>query len=306
MFTESPMATGKPCSHQAIGTSPTRPVLRWHGGKWMLAPWIIAHMPPHRTYVEAYGGSGAVLLRKPRSHAEVWNDLDGDVVCLFRVLRSDRAAELLRSIELTPYARDEFQGSYEDACEEPVERARRLVIRSFMSFGTDGHNPGVRTGFRSRSPQSGTSPAASWANYPEALKLVIERLRAVVVENRPAQEVCLRHDSAQTLHYLDPPYLPMTRSRSFGNRGSYSHEMSQADHLDMLVWAHALTGMVMISGYPSALYDNGLPGWTRMERAALADGARKRVEALWINPALREALERSAAAGVLSLPAALP
>ena len=94
---------------------PTRPVLRWHGGKWLLAPWIIGHFSEHRVYVEPFGGAGSVLMRKPRCYAEVWNDLDGEVVNLFRVLRSARAQELVDVIRLTPFARDEFVAAYEAA-----------------------------------------------------------------------------------------------------------------------------------------------------------------------------------------------
>lgn len=70
-----------------MSATPTRPIMRYHGGKWRLAPWIIAHMPPHRIYVEPYCGAASVLMRKPRSYAEVINDLDGEVVGVFRVLR---------------------------------------------------------------------------------------------------------------------------------------------------------------------------------------------------------------------------
>lgn len=96
--------------------TPSRPILRWHGGKWKLAPWIIQNMPAHRTYVEPFGGAASVLLRKPRSYAEVYNDLDGDLVNLFRVTR-DRGEELIRALELTPFAKDEFLGAYEVAPE---------------------------------------------------------------------------------------------------------------------------------------------------------------------------------------------
>src|SRR5690606_19105648 len=120
-------------------TQPRRPVLRWHGGKWLLAPWIIEHFPAHRVYVEPFGGAGSVLMRKPRTYAEIWNDLDGEVVNIFRVLRSPDANRLVDALRLTPFSRQEFTGAYEPSS-DPVERARRLVIRSFMGFGSNGHN----------------------------------------------------------------------------------------------------------------------------------------------------------------------
>lgn len=99
--------------------TPGRPVLRWHGGKWLLAPWIISHFPPHRVYVEPFGGAGSVLLRKPRSYAEIYNDLDDDVVSMFRVLRSERAGELVANIIHTPFARSEFEAAYRET-EDPL------------------------------------------------------------------------------------------------------------------------------------------------------------------------------------------
>ncbi|HBP4591037.1 TPA: DNA adenine methylase, partial [Pseudomonas aeruginosa] len=102
---------------------PQRPILRYHGGKWLLAPWIIQHLAPHHTYIEPFGGAASVLLRKARSYAEVYNDLDGDVVNLFRVAR-DRGEELRQALALTPFAREEFEASYAETT-DPLERARR-------------------------------------------------------------------------------------------------------------------------------------------------------------------------------------
>ena len=179
-------------------SDPTRPILRYHGGKWILAPWIIAHFPKHRVYTEPYGGGGSVLIRKPRSYAEVYNDLDGEVVNLFRIAR-DRGDELRKALRLTPFARDEYENSQRDVpC--PLERARRMVVASFMGFGSDALKCGSRTGFRSNSNRGGSMPAHDWANYPDALEWIQARLQAVVIENRPALEIMACHDSPTTLH----------------------------------------------------------------------------------------------------------
>lgn len=268
--------------------TPTRPLLRYHGGKWRLAPWVIQHLPPHRVYVESFGGAGSVLIRKPRSYGEVYNDLDGDVVNLFKVLRSSRASELLSLLRVTPFARSEFEEAYEP-CEDPVEQARRLVVRSFMGFGSNGHNPRAMTGFRSNANRSGTTPAQDWASYPDALVLIIERLRGISIENRDARELIAQHDGVETLHYVDPPYLPETRSLKNPydikyRGGMYTHEMTAEDHSDLLQDLRTVKGMVVLSGYPSDLYDHHLSDWMRVERQAHADGARSRTEVLWINP----------------------
>lgn len=268
----------------------TRPVLRWHGGKWLLAPWIISHFPAHRVYVEPFGGAASVLIRKERSYAEVYNDLDDDVVNLFRVLRNEvQANKLLHDLRHTPFARTEFNDAYlPTAC--PVETARRLIIRSFMGFGSDGHNAVRPTGFRANSNRSGTTPAHDWTNYTDPLEAIIARMAGVVIENRPAIEVMAQQDSPQTLHYVDPPYVWETRSKAHNSsKKNYRHELSDDDHVKLLEVLLGLEGMVVLSGYATALYDGALNGWRRVERTALADGARERTEVLWINPAAIDA-----------------
>lgn len=282
--------------------APTRPILRWHGGKWLLAPWIISHFPPHRIYVEPFGGAASVLLRKERVHAEVYNDLDDDVVNLFRCLQDrDLAARLRELLRLTPFARREFEIAW-DHVDDPVERARRLIIRSFMGFGSNAHNSMGRghktTGFRANSSRSGTTPAEDWANYPDCLDAVIARFAGVIVEHRPAVQVMQAHDGGGTLHYVDPPYVASTRSPANKydlKHRMYRHELSDADHVDLLAALSDLSGMVVLSGYPHPLYDDALPDWRRIERRALADGARERTEVLWINPACAAALDRETA-----------
>lgn len=269
-------------------SAPERPVLRWHGGKWLLAPWIISHLPPHKVYVEPFGGAASVLLRKPRSYAEIYNDLDDEVVNLFRVLQG-HGERLLEVLRLTPFARVEFQAAYEPT-DDPVEKARRLVVRSFMGFGSDGHNGARPTGFRANSNRSGTTPAHDWANYPDALPAIIERWRGVIIEHRPALDVMAQHDSPLTLHYVDPPYMWGTRSPARNSvRRNYAHELNDDDHIALLAFIQKLEGSVVLSGYPTELYDDTLKGWHRVEREALADGARERTEVLWINQAGRRA-----------------
>lgn len=267
-----------------------RPVLRYHGGKWLLAPFIISHFPRHRIYTEVYGGAASVLLRKPRSYSEVYNDLDGQVVNLFRVLqRPLMAAELVGLLKLTPFARAEFELAYEP-CDEPVESARRLVVRSFMGFGSAAHNSNHGTGFRACSNRSGTTPARDWAHYPDALAAIVARLRGVLIESRPALQALGDHDAPDVCHYVDPPYVHATRKER--QQQNYRHEMDDDDHRELSEVLHGLAGMVVLSGYPSALYDELYGSWRRVDRAAHADGARKRTESLWFNPAATAGLSQ--------------
>lgn len=273
--------------------TPPRPVLRWHGGKWLLAAWIIGHFGRHRVYVEPFSGAWSVGFQKPRAAAEVWNDLDGELVNLFTVLRDQaKAAQLVEALRLTPFARGEFIAAYNRG-RSRVERARRLIVRSFMGHGSDGASGQYRTGFRANSNRSGSTPAVDWVNLPDSLELAVKRLQGVIIESRPALEIMLQHDGRQTLHYVDPPYLHETRARAHrrtDNGGVYRHELSDADHLELLDTLQSLQGMVILSGYPSDLYDDALGDWLRIERAALADGALKRTEVLWLNPAAARAM----------------
>ena len=314
-----------------INEAPRRAALRWHGGKWRLAPWIISHFPKHRIYVEPFGGAGSVLLRKARTYAEVYNDLDDEVVGLFRVLRDPTLADALeQALRLTPFSRVEFRDSYEPGDDaDPVERARRLIVRAYMGFGSNAHattavsskngfrnhtragagDPGRATGFRSNANRSGTTPAHDWANYPAVVPAFVARLAGVIIEHRDAVEVMRQHDGVGTLHYVDPPYVHATRS--LGNRYDLKHrmyrfELDDAAHLALLDALNELAGYVVLSGYPSPLYEAPLAGWRMMTCDALADGARPRTEAIWLNPRAAAALDRESHALRMPLFATCP
>jgi DNA adenine methylase len=266
--------------------------MRYHGGKFRLAPWIIAHFPAHRIYVEPFGGAASVLLQKPRSYAEVYNDMNGEIVNVFRVLRDpEMAAELERVLRLTPFARDEFALTYEPS-EDPVEQARRTIARTFMGFGSAAHNSDHATGFRCNSNRSGTTPAHDWAHYPREVATFIERLAGVVIENRPAIDVIRQHDGPRTLIYCDPPYPSEARKpRQARNYGEY--ELSDEEHRELAAVLHECKGMALVSGYPCPLYETLYDDWQMVTRTAYADGAQKRTEALWLSPACAERVGRT-------------
>ena len=261
-----------------------RPIVRYHGGKWRLAPWIIGHFPPHRVYVEPFGGGGSVLMRKPRSYAEVYNDTFSDVVNVFKVLRDDESAKRLAMlIYLTPYSRSEFEKSTA-ALDDPIERAASSIFRAAAGFGSASINKNYSTGFRASSTRSGTTPAMDWENYPDCIASFTDRLRGVFIESRCAIDVMAAHDSEQTLHYVDPPYLHKTRSRENASN-QYQDEMSDWEHVCLLIHLMRLKGNVILSGYDNDIYNHILKGWTRIDRNTLADSAAARVESIWINPA---------------------
>ena len=257
-----------------------RPPMRYHGGKWKLAPWIIGHFPQHRVYVEPFGGGASVLIRKPRSYAEVYNDRWGDVVNVFQVIR-DHGEKLRELLYLTPFSRDEFEQTSEPS-DDPIERARKTIYRSMAGFGSAAVNGKYATGFRANSNRSGTTPARDWFNYPEHVQSFVDRFRGVVIENRDAWAVMQHQDTPETLHYVDPPYVHETRNMVRGN-AAYEVEMTNDQHIELLNNLKTLDGMVVLSGYRCDLYDSALGDWTRIDREAKADGAKSRVESLWLS-----------------------
>ncbi|HEX4954778.1 MAG TPA: DNA adenine methylase [Thermoanaerobaculia bacterium] len=265
-----------------------RPALRYYGGNWRLAPWLLRHLTRHRCYCEPFAGGASVLLRKERAAAEVINDLDGDVVRLFRFMR-DRPQELIRAIELTPCARAEFELARCRDTDDELELARRYYVRCWQAMHA-GNRPN-RTGWRHcRGTSRNTSAAHEFAQV-EHLWQIADRLRGVQIEHDQAQRVIARYDSPETAFLVDPPYLRSVRSRRWGRDG-YAHEMADSDHEGLLACLQALVGMVLLQGYRSDLYDQALlpRGWQRWERPVITFAGTKAMEALYTNPAAQEAL----------------
>ena len=281
--------------------APTRPVLRYHGGKFRLAPWILSFFPAHVVYVEPFGGAASVLLQKARVGAECYNDLDGSVVNLFRLLRDPaRAIELQRRVELTPFARSEFDWAYEPVVDD-MDGAHKLIVKSFMGHGSDSATRSCRTGFRSKLSDGRVLPSVEYSTWAGAIPSFTNRLRGVVIENRNAIEVIQRMDSPTTLIYADPPYCHSTRSSLKGRSNKthgYRHEMTDDDHRQLAAVLHGASGMVVLSGYPGSLYDDELySSWIRHERRHVADGGKFRTEVVWLNPACAAALDLEAVQG---------
>ncbi len=261
----------------------TRPPLRYHGGKFRLAKWVASHFPAHDVYVEVFGGAAGVLLQKPRSKIEVYNDLDSQVFNFFQVLRDPaRKARLVEAIALTPFARAEFELSYEPVA-DPVEAARRFAVRCFLGHGTCSMDPADSNGFRSCDIRAGKSYAREWSGVPEAIARAGGRMQGVTLENLDFRKLIPKFDDAATLFYVDPPYLMSTRSA--GGKG-YVHEMSPHCHRQLAWLLKQAKAKIAISGYPSSLYEELYHDWRRVEKQTSANGQRgavPRTEVLWMN-----------------------
>jgi len=268
--------------------APKRPALRYYGGKWNLAPWIISHFPEHKGYVEPCGGGASVLLRKPRSLLETYNDIDGSVVNFFRVLR-DQPELLIDKILLTPWARAEYELSWEPHS-DPIEWARRFFIHGYMSFnGTANNKSGGSWLVQKDYDKRGVMPSESKIKTAQALRTIAERIATVQIENRDALEVIGRYDTPWTLFYFDPPYPVETRS----HKDEYTYEATTGFHRRAARLLRRIEGYAVISGYVCPLYAKlyEAHGWTRVDKEAQTNSGGKRIESLWLSPRTVEALQ---------------
>lgn len=267
---------------------PQRTALRYYGGKWKLARWVISHFPTHTCYVEPYAGACSVLLQKPPSWHDVYNDLDSDVVTFFRTMR-DQPAELIQAIDLTPFSREEYDLAYAvDVDHEPtdVERARRLYIRSWQAMHA-GPRAEWHTGWRfERSNVRSKRVVDDWRNTKHLLA-VAARLRSVQIEHDDALKVIARYDAPATLFYVDPPYPAQIRSERW-RRSGYRHEMNDHDHRVLASTLHQIQGYALVSGYDCPLYRELYRGWPVSRKRVAIDTHQTRTECLWASPRTAE------------------
>ncbi len=254
------------------------PPLRWTGSKWKLADWIIGQFPAHELYCEPFSGGAAVFFRKPPSKIEVLNDADGAVINFFTVLRT-RTDELVRAVDLTPYAREEYELAYEPT-DDPLEWARRFYVCSRQSFGAYS---GRKTGWRSQKNwYRGTSITGEWQRL-DGLLMAAARLKDALIENGDAVEIIQRYDGPRALFYVDPPYVLSSRSQG-RQRKRYQHEMTDADHRALAACLHQVQGMVLLSGYDSPLYRELYADWMVISKTTTTNGNGSVMEYLWISP----------------------
>ncbi len=281
----------------------TSTVLKYPGSKQRISRWIISFMPQTDGYLEPYFGSGRVFFNKQRSLLETINDIDGDVINLFEVIRN-HSEELAQAIRLTPWAREEYELSKRsdeknnDFGNNKIERARLFLVRSWMAIGFSSDVTGWRNNVKGRNGNIENWPVSLADNIMKSAKRLLSDGKNVVqIENRPAIEVIKRHNYPHWTIYADPPYL-CKRSRI------YRHEMMDPEqHKELLECLKWHSGPSLISGYDSELYNQELggAGWQRKTIEATADAGKKREECLWINPVAIELLSKQSGSRQLEL-----
>jgi DNA adenine methylase len=256
----------------------------WYGGKFNHLDWLLPLLPACHHYCEPFAGSGAVLLNRAPSPVETYNDIDGEVVNFFAVLR-DQKTKLIEAIALTPFSREEFHLAVTDQSKglSKVERARRFYVRARQARTGLAQTASLgRWANCKNTSRAGMSGVVSrWLGGVEALPEIANRLLRVQIENRPAVDVINLYDDKNTLFYCDPPYAHESR----GDAKAYAYEMTDADHRELAFSLSAIRGNAAMSGYRCDLMDTLYKGWRRVDSPSKNCHSIKqlRSEALWMN-----------------------
>ena len=220
----------------------------YFGGKYKHAQKLIERFPEHQCYVDVFGGAGNVLIQKKPSHIEIFNDIDSDIVNLFRQVR-DNSEAFIRKVSLVPHSREETYCFRERLKTETDTLQRAVMFWSTLNQAFSGTPRGWS--FSKVAPT-----AKQLKNKIEKIHLITERLRNVSLEKKDFAYILERYDTEETFFYCDPPYLISTREKSKRN---YRNEMSTAEHQHLLNILKDIKGKAMISGYKNDLYDS--LGW---------------------------------------------
>lgn len=256
----------------------------WYGGKFSHLDWLLPLLPDAHHYCEPFSGSAAILLNRPPSPVETYNDIDGEVVNFFRVLRNSRES-LVEAIGLTPFSREEFYLSLQTNGTKlsDLERARRFFVRARQARTGLAQTASLgRWANCKQTSRAGMSGVVSrWLGSVEALPEIAERLLRVQIENRPAADVIKLYDDRATLFYCDPPYLHSTR----GDSKAYGYEMAENEHRELAELLCTIKGKVAISGYRNKLMDELYKRWHRFDAPEKHCHSIKQVrqESLWMN-----------------------
>jgi DNA adenine methylase len=240
------------------GDSKKRIAFNYFGSKFTFCERIVQYFPDHFHYVDLFCGSLVLTLNKPKSKIETANDINGEIINFFGVLR-DQTELLIDKLRLTPMSREEFNLSWHmEGCDE-IERARRFYVRCRQSFGGMGaqrKNKGWHVAItQSRSNLAYT--VSRWNNGVEKLWELVGRLREIQYENRDFEEVIKLFDDERTFFYCDPPYPRDCR----GSYGDYKYEFTVEDHERLADLLNKVKGKVMISSYESPTMKRLYKGW---------------------------------------------
>ncbi|MCY4213984.1 MAG: DNA adenine methylase [Gammaproteobacteria bacterium] len=273
----------------------------WYGGKFSHLPFILPQIPEDAThFCDVFGGSAAVILNRQPAPVETYNDIDGELVNFFTVLR-DQSDDLIRAIGLTPFSREELAKACEHEPNLPaIERARRFFVRARQTrtglAQTSSEGRWAHCVLTSRAGMAGA--VSRWLGSVEALPEIVQRLARVQIENAPAVEVIQRYDTPETVFYLDPPYVHAAR----GDKAAYGHEMIDAEHAELAAVLHTIRGRAVLSGYRTPLYDHLYASWRRVDAPPrnCHSVRQTRQESLWMN------FERTASSPMMSWRTGLP
>lgn len=248
---------------------------------------LLSLMPPHTRYCEAFFGGGAFLLNKPcEGIAEFANDLNGDLMNFWRVLRGSDFGLFKKWCDLTPFSRPEFEelDSRGRVGKEDVYKAWRFFVRNRQSRQGLGRDFATPT---SRTRRGMNENVSAWLSAVDGLPEIYARLRRVEIRCQDAKDFIRELDSPETLFYCDPPYMHDTRS-STGEYGE--QEMDRTDHEALLHCLKKIEGKFMLSGYLNEVYDVHAreAGWRRkdFDRPNQASSKRekeRKTECVWMN-----------------------